>query len=188
MLQKKMYNNCKRNRALSVSISVVILAALSTTQLLSMVTSNDNIPAVNKVYATLSDDERQSRIQAHGTDSMPMNLQLSNPRNEIAQVPPSPPGPPFSKQQLQVTQVSGPTVRVLANEIGESLATCATDEILTGGGTVFFADAGNKPLETEIDGPLNTPPTEWQYRVDNPGPGQVFIRAEALCAKLVDAP
>jgi hypothetical protein len=48
----------------------IILVALSTS---SMIVSNGNIP-VNNVYATYSDDERQSRIHAHGTDSIPMNM------------------------------------------------------------------------------------------------------------------
>jgi hypothetical protein len=45
-----MYNKWKGNRALPISISVIILVAVSTAQLSSMVASNDNI-ATDPVYA-----------------------------------------------------------------------------------------------------------------------------------------
>jgi hypothetical protein len=183
--------NWEKNQALLVPISVIILVAVSTTQLSSTVVSNGNIPAVNKVYATLSDEERQSRIEAHGIDNTPMNFQLSNPRNEIAQAPPSPPGPPFAKQVLQVRVVNTGLVTVQpGGGSGEAVASCAPDEVVVGGGMIALSDPRGISLDTESEHPTTGPinPTDWQYGITNVGPNDVRIAATALCAKLVDAP
>jgi hypothetical protein len=110
-----MYNSQNKNRALPVSISVVILVAVSTMQLSPVLTSNGNI-AANNPHAKYTNGERQSQTPVDGTD-LPMNMQISDPGNEIAQAPSSPPGPPGLEKELQVRQVVSPVTVIDPNAL-----------------------------------------------------------------------
>jgi hypothetical protein len=122
-------------------------------------------------------------------------MQISNPINEIAQAPsppspPSPPGPPGLDKELQVRQVSSDRVKVQPGGSGAAVASCAPDEVVTGGGMIALSDPRGINLDTEAEFPTTGPinPTDWQYAITNVGPNDVIIGAEALCAKLVDVP
>lgn len=172
-----------------MSVIMILLVAVSTAQISSLVIINDDLG--NNVYAIPLIGERQYRTQADGTDSTPMNSQISNPGFEIAQAPSSaqgpphsPPGPPFAKQVLQVRQVIGPETIIETPETHGMTVTaeCDSDEFVTGGGYVSSTDRLAPTSEQAT-------PSGWEVRlfVNEVHPGD-SAHAVAECAKLVDAP
>ena len=90
-----------------------------------------------------------------------------------------------SDQELQVRQVPGLLVQVLPGNLGEALATCAADEVVTGGGS-WIQDSNN--MNAHVFSAKASNSESWLVQLPNPGPGSVIIQAFAECAKLVDAP
>lgn len=94
-------------------------------------------------------------------------------------------GPPGPDKELQVRRVDGNGVEVPAGEFGFDQATCASDEVVTGGGIQTGPEDANEINPDSADfSVLNG----WRYNYFNPGPDTVFIRASAECGKLVDVP
>jgi hypothetical protein len=182
-------NNCKRNRALPVSISAIILVAVSTMQLSSMIVSNGN--AASNVYAKYSNNQAQSlinecgigessgvncaingpQIQADGSATTPVISQTSGQRG--------PAGPSESEQKLQVRTVIGDSTIALPG-FTTATASCAPDELATGGGI-----ATGTVLPGSIYADMGIPrdaPNTWTLLYINPGPTSISIRAFAECA------
>jgi hypothetical protein len=197
-----MYNNLKRNRALPISINVIILVAVSTAQLSSMVASNDNI-AADPVYAKrhstnfeqaaslvndCSGDHESSIIcvnnnpQTEGENNVvntPINSLINNPVEEAP------------KQVLQVRQVAGSEITIPALGTATAVAECDADEFVTGGG--FETDEIGSDIFLEGFGTIHEfaisgPPAGWFVRFGNPSTVSGSFHAVAECAKLVDAP
>lgn len=200
-----------RTRASPVSISVIILVAVSTAQLSSMIALNGNSATANNVYAkytnsfeetasltnTCSGDDSNCMInnpQTEGENNSPINLQISSPGEEGQPGPPGPPGPegpqgpPGPNKELQVRTVTGEGVEVGLAEPEVARAFCAPDEVVTGGG-MSISEQGNSinPDIFDIGISFNNL-SGWAVEYDNPGPNPVTIRAIAQCAKLVDTP
>ncbi len=115
-------NKTKGNKTLSMSVIVVLLIAVSTVQLSTMVLANDH--SGNKIYAQQSYVEIQSRTHNDGRDSTSTNPQVSNSGSPIAQAPPPHPGPPFSKQVLQTRIVDSGQKTVPAGTTSAAIASC----------------------------------------------------------------
>jgi hypothetical protein len=69
-----------------------------------------------------------------------------------------------------------------------STASCAPDEVATGGG--IRDSGGGNTLNTVVDdsGIPSGAPTQWRVTLTNLGPSFVTIQAFAECAQLVDVP
>lgn len=84
---------------------------------------------------------------------------------------------------------------VPAGEVGSSRASCAADELATGGGTTVSNPGSNQVNEPDVDfgtrpesfGPTDAP-TQWHFGLLNPGPRSLDILSYAEGAKLVNAP
>jgi hypothetical protein len=125
---------------------------------------------------------------------------LTGPKGDTGstgpQGPPGAPGPQGEQgpagptQELQVRTVQGNTVTVPAGQTGFSRANCASDEVVTGGGTTTNNPESNEVNPPDLDlgqGPTNAP-NQWHFQLFNPGPSSMDIIAYAECTKLVDAP
>lgn len=151
------------------------------------------------------------QIQADGTASMPINLQISSLGEAGPPGPVGPQGPAGQKgdtgdtgpqgaqgpqgltgsqgpagpdKGLQVTQRLGDLVVVPPGSFGLSVAECNADEVVTGGG-MSFQDNSNVINPGHIS--QSVQPT-WQVGYSNPGPDAVTISAIAECTKLVPPP
>ena len=98
-------------------------------------------------------------------------------------------------QELQVRTVPGNLVTVPSGQVGSSRASCAADELATGGGTTISNPGSNQVNEPDVDfgtrsgslGPTDAP-NQWHFGLFNPGPNSMDILSYAECAKLVNAP
>ena len=170
-----MYNIWKGDRALLISISVIVLISVSTTQLSSMLMDNGSTTASDNVYAQFPPGPRPPPGQ---------------------QFPPGPPSgqqlPPFPHgidEELQTRVVVGASGQVEGDGSTSSRsAICASDEVVTGGGSEVTS-GGNliNPTHRDYAEPTNDP-DRWTVTVTNPRPNPIEIRAFAVCAKLVDIP
>jgi hypothetical protein len=104
-------------------------------------------------------------------------------------------GPPGPDKELQVRQRSSETVTVSPNSVGEALAECRSDEVLTGGGFGVFDDSNSNSINPNIrtdalvvEEPDDSRLAIYSVSVENPGPNPITIFANAECAKLVDVP
>ncbi len=80
--------------------------------------------------------------------------------------------------------VSDGLIGIFEGQTGNAQASCAPDEVLTGGGVRYQPDGPNQ-VNPSIDiQPLT--PTIWEFVVTNPGPERVEIQAFGQCAELVD--
>jgi hypothetical protein len=104
-------------------------------------------------------------------------------------------GEPGPDKVLQTRTVQSIPIVVPPGQIRHVIATCAPDEVITGGGA--GEDAGEAPANsvnpskstvgvTSEGAPLN--PRLWVFDYINPGPNPVEVVSFAECAKLVDAP
>jgi hypothetical protein len=202
LLIKNMYKNWKRNRALpvSISVSVIILVAVSTAQLSSMITSDDNIAAV-PVYAkrhSTNFEQAASLVNncsgdgASGTICVNNNPQTEGKNNDVNTpinsqisntVEAAPPGP---NQILQARQVSSDSVIVAPGTTENALANCDADEVVTGGGELVRNAATGNELNPDHSGVRVG--NGWLVTYTNPGPENIEIIAFAECAQLVDVP
>ena len=160
-----MYNIWKGNRTLLILISVIVLVAVSTIHLSSMIMANVNTAASNNVYAQFPSGPRPPPGQ---------------------QFPPVPPG---LNEELQTRVVVGAFGQVAGDGSTRSTsAICASDEVVTGGGSEVTS-GGNliNPTHRDFAEPTNDP-DRWTVTATNPGPNPIQIRAFAVCAKLVDVP
>jgi hypothetical protein len=89
----------------------------------------------------------------------------------------------------------GDIVTVPDGQVGKSWASCAPDEIATGGGTTTNNPSSNQVNTPDVDfgtrSRSNVPadaPTQWSYQLFNPGPESMDIASYAECAMLVDSP
>ena len=147
-----MYNNWKR----PVSISVLVLVAVSTMQLSSMITLNGNV-IVDNVYAQkysnnfeqaaslvnkCSGDGESSQIcvnnnpQTQGEDnvvSTPIYSEINNPVEEAA------------RQVLQTHRIFTESISVPSGQSRTLTAECPSDEVATGGG-LFVGTVQGNPL------------------------------------------
>lgn len=101
--------------------------------------------------------------------------------------------PPAPDKELEVRQVEGDPENVPPNHSVMVHATCAEDEVLTGGGWSTQDDVGSGfhlNLVVLFSGPNPDDPThDWQILVHNDEGGvSPDARAIAQCAKLVEAP
>ena len=84
---------------------------------------------------------------------------------------------------------------VPAGQIGSSRASCAADELATGGGTTISNPGSNQVNEPDVDfgtrpgnlGPTDAP-TQWHFGLLNPGPNSMNILSYVECTKLVASP
>lgn len=208
-----MYNNWKRNRSISVSLSVIFLVAVSTIQLSSMIASNDNFVA-SIAYAKYSNSQTQSLvnecgigdadsttcanngplIQGDGTASSPVVTQSAGgePGPPGPQGPQGPKGeqgeqgPPGPDKELQVRQVEGQVFEVLQGTTRVATVFCGPDEFVTGGGYEVLGLLTD-PIHVE-ESAVSGPPDGWEFLATNSNQEDVFIQAKVECAKLVDVP
>ena len=197
------------------SVITIMLIAVSTSQLSSVILSDGNV-----VYA-YSNNQAQSLdndcgndgssgincanngplMQGDGLASSPIITQSGGGGGQ--QGPPGPQGPkgdtgdtgPIGpagpKQILQVRTVAGDVVQIPPGTSGEATAKCESGEVATGGGLFHTSGANEINPPEEDQGNPTAKPTEWTVGYLNPsGPNQqsAAIRAFAECAKLVDAP
>lgn len=210
MLLKKMYKPWRNKNSLTYSMSlsiIIILMAVSATQLTSMVMLNGNTFTSYDVYAKYSNDQAQSIVnecdssncgnispqnQADGTAFAPIVAISGGGQGE--QGPPGPQGAPGPDKELEVREVDGVADFIPAGERGRSVAECAPGEVATGGGmniSPLQGDTPNtiNPNEVVDSGtPIPGTTTNWDVSAVNPGPNDLVIRSFAQCAKLVDAP
>jgi hypothetical protein len=197
----------KGSRMMSVSVIMIMLvvAALSATQLSSIVPSNGIV-----AYA-YSNSQAQSFVNECGLSgttspicvnngpqtladgTAPISIQNSNPGQpgpkddtDGPQGPPQgPPGGPAG--QLLVTQVVGNTVEVPPGEQRQSEAMCEPGEVATGGGFDLdaFTESNNQinPVVRSVGDGLSQP-NGWSVEYFNPGPNAVSVQAFAECASL----
>jgi hypothetical protein len=201
----------KRFKLTCTSVLMTVLVAVSTSQLSTMVLSN-----VDSVVYAYSNSQAQSlhnecehgvcanngpQTQADGTPiAMPVITQSGG---QGEQGPPGPAGPqgpqgeqgiqgeqgpPGPDKELQVRRVVGNGVIVPGPGQGAEEVECASDEVVTGGGSNYLLrDFG----ENEINPNISAFPTinnGWEVFVLNPGPNPVTIQSVVECAKLVDVP
>jgi Collagen triple helix repeat (20 copies) len=94
-------------------------------------------------------------------------------------------GPPGPDKGLQVRLVSSGQTEVPSGESRTITARCASDEVVTGGGTsVLGRGNGINPESIDNGEPLDA--SAWIFFYFNPGPNPVNIVVTAECAKLVD--
>jgi hypothetical protein len=200
---ENMYSKCKGNRALPISIMMILFVAVSTAQLTFMVASNgiiaDNAYAkyTNRFEEAASFTNSCSGDQSHCIGNNVQTEGENNDPNTLISGPPGPEGPqepPGPDQQLQVRRVNGDTVSVPAGSQRNADAFCDAGEVATGGGFDIIEGIFSEP-PTNVRNPNietlgfpDTQSTQWTIVILNPGPETVFIRAFAQCAKLVDAP
>jgi hypothetical protein len=100
-------------------------------------------------------------------------MQISDPDNEIAQAPasppgepPSPPGPPGLDKELEVRRVVMPVVTIDPHSFGVTSTKCNPDEFVTGGGYSAHPD-----IAVQGDHPDIAPPgiLEWVVAGVNTG-------------------
>jgi hypothetical protein len=190
----------KRNHVLSVSLIMILLVvAVSTAQLSSMVVSNDG---VLNVYAKYSNNQAQSLVndcdvfssggapncqnnapQTTADGTAPISIQKSNPGQPGPQGPAGPQGPPGPDKILSTREVFN-TTESGGPGIISAEADCADDEEVTGGG--YLVSPQNAVLDLIVNGNSRSN-NGWIVQifseVDN-----VDLTAFAECAKLVDAP
>jgi hypothetical protein len=204
-----------RNRGLILYTSViaVVLVAVSTAQLSSVVLSNGTVAYAysNSQAQSFANECGQDvstgpicinngpQSQADGTASTPF-VSVSGGQGE--QGPPGPQGPqgltgeqgpPGPKQELEVRRVIGTPTEIPAGDSDTVTASCAPDELATGGGFTLRKEIEDQPNTANpemgsVASPPNDAPNGWSYDVTNPGPNPVGINSIAQCAKLVDAP
>lgn len=198
-----MYNSLKKDLALPISLNVIviILVAVSTAQLSSMMVSYaDTGTNVYAKYSTnnqaqsltndCGEDESSAtncgingqQVLADGTANVATNLEISNPAEEGSEPGPS----PEPNQQLQVRQVNADTPTLIqANSSGTSVANCDPTEDVTGGGLIF-GEVGDR-LSNEINPQYSERESEngWAVEYFNPGPRDVNLLAFAECASLL---
>lgn len=184
--------------------ALMIVLAVSTLQLSSILLTNDNV-----VYA-YSNSQAQSLNNECGVDGSsgpncanngPQNvgdgtataltpLQISGGQGERGPPgPPGPQGPPGPDKELQVRTVLGPEGDVEGGQLDSTSAECDPDEVVTGGGHALGGAENNIVNVPHADiGLPEMQPNAWQLEVGNPGPDEIPFRAFAECAKLVDVP
>jgi hypothetical protein len=103
-------------------------------------------------------------------------------------IPPVDTIPPFG-QELQVSGIVGDLVQVHPGQLRFAQASCAPDEVATGGGLTVRSSTLDPLAPQNLDTghtPTNTP-NQWVVSYLNRGENLVVIQASATCAKLVDA-
>ena len=196
-----MYNISKRNGARLIPIGVlVIIVAVSTTQLASMLMPNSNIAdnAYAKGYSTNNDQASSQVINCSGNDEncVNNNPQAQGKDNDVntpinSQITESSESPTPSKQRLEVRVQHNAGPSIGPGESIEITATCNPDEVVTGGISGWVANNSPDQLADPISGAITVPgqnsvtfflanaPAEATNQVLTPAVG-------AYCAKLVD--
>lgn len=183
-----MDNNCNR----PISISVVILVAVSTMQLSSTILFNDS--SFTSAYAKYSNSQTQSLLNDCGdSSSIGINCTNNGPQTQGKDNTVTTPidtqiSNPAPKQILQVRQVEGNPITIAEDKFGTATAECAPDEFVTGGG--FDIDESGIELFPNFvtEKAFSGPPAGWSVTAFTSASDGLVFNAFAECAKLVVAP
>ena len=141
---------------------------------------------LHPVHRDLKDQQDQRVLQVQQVQRDQQDQRVL----QVQQVQPDLAGP---TQELRIT-VPGNLVTVPSGQVGSSRASCAADELATGG-TTISNPGSNQVNEPDVDfgtrsgslGPTDAP-NQWHFGLFNSGPNSMDILSYAECAKLVNAP
>lgn len=186
----------------STFVTAVTLIAVSTSQLSPIVLFNGDV-----VYGYYNSQSQSNAndcgldqttgincanngplMQGNGLASSPVIAQSAGQDQQGPQGPPGPPGP---DKKIQ-TRIVESDVRIIPPDPNFSLitATCASDEVATGGGYSVQEQLGvhdNLINYQVIEPDPGQLANAWELRIQNPGPETIEVVTFAVCAKLADA-